>query len=110
MLYKIAKSKLLAVLHDFPSTFGDMKTVAESRMRRLQHYSNPKKYELLPQDEVDIEDSKTELFGADAERVVSAKEEESSRARSRIRQTHRVPAMKRNAIVTGRHTAKKAIT
>eukprot|EP00551_Chaetoceros_affinis_P008086 CAMPEP_0203682564 /NCGR_PEP_ID=MMETSP0090-20130426/46330_1 /ASSEMBLY_ACC=CAM_ASM_001088 /TAXON_ID=426623 /ORGANISM="Chaetoceros affinis, Strain CCMP159" /LENGTH=88 /DNA_ID=CAMNT_0050551563 /DNA_START=359 /DNA_END=625 /DNA_ORIENTATION=- len=80
-----------------------MKGVAESRQRRLQHYMNPRKYELLPQDEVDIEDSKTELFGADAEKVVSKKEEESSRIRSKIRQS-RVAGMKRGAILTGRHT------
>jgi len=81
-----------------------MKGVAESRRRRLQHYMNPRKYKLLPQDEVDIEDSKTELFGADAEKVVSAKDEESSRVRSKMRQSHRVAGMKRGAILTGRHT------
>ena len=81
-----------------------MKGVAESRRRRLQHYMNPRKHKLLPQDEVDIEDSKTELFGADAEKVVSAKDEESSRVRSKMRQSHRVAGMKRGAILTGRHT------
>ena len=103
MLYKISKEKLFSVLQDFPSTSGDMKAVAESRQRRLQHYTNPQKYELLPGDEVDTEDSKTELFGADAEKIVSAKEEESSRMRGKLRVSNRVAAMKRSAILTGRH-------
>lgn len=82
-------------MHDFPSTLATMKEVAESRQRRLQHYMNPNEHKLLPKDEIDIEDSKTELFGADAEKVASAKEEE-------MRQSHRIP--KRGAILTGRHT------
>ncbi len=98
MLYKITRSKLLKVLRDFPSTFDTMKAVAESRQRRLQHYMDPTQYKLLPEDEVDIEDSKTELFGADADKVVSEKEQE-------MRQSHRLP--KRGAILTGRHTLRK---
>jgi hypothetical protein len=107
MLYRISKKKLLAVLQDFPSTFTAMKGVAESRQRRLEHYINPQMHKLLPKDEVDAEDAKTELFGADAEKVVSAKDEQSSRVRSKMRQSQRVPGMKRGAILTGRHTAKK---
>ncbi len=72
-----------------------MTEVAESRQRRLKHYMNPKKYKLLQKDEIDVEDSKTELFGADAEKVASTKEEE-------MRKSHRIP--KRGAILTGRHT------
>ena len=104
MLYKISKRKLLAVLQDSPTAYNEMKAVAESRNRRLQHYINPQKYKLLPKDEVDVQDSKTELFGADAEKVVSAKDEEMSRIRSKTRQSHRIAGMKRGAILTGRHT------
>ena len=68
---------------------------------------NPTKYELLPQDEIDVEDSKTELFGADADKVVSNKEIE---VRSKMRQSQRVAGMKRGAILTGRHTIRKTTT
>ncbi len=106
MLYKISKKKLFKVLQDFPTTFNNMKAVAESRQRRLQHYMSPDKHKLHPEDEVDIEDSKTELFGADADRVASALDEESSRMRGKIRQSHKIAGMKRGAILTGRHKAK----
>ena len=106
MLYKISKNKLFTVLQDFPSTRSGMKKVAASRQRRLQHYMNPKTTRLHPEDEIDIEDSKTELFGADTEKVVSARDEESSRIRGKMRQSHKIAGMKRGAILTGRHKAK----
>lgn len=81
MLFKITKNLLISILKDFPDTLKHMIQVAESRQKRLQHYTNPSTYPLAKEDEVDLEDSKTILFGADSEKVVSQKEEESRRTR-----------------------------
>ena len=89
LLYKISRQKLLSILRDFPDTLRTMKRVASSRQRRLQHYIEPDRYPLLPEDEVDAEDCKTELFGADAESIVNVKEEENSRAMMKARHSHR---------------------
>ena len=97
MLFKIVKSKLLAVLKDFPETFESMVKVAESRQRRLKHYTNPAAYPLAKEDEVDSEDCRTDLFGADADKIVSAKEEETNRTRKTLhRTTHRLAAIQRS--------------
>lgn len=66
----------MSILKDFPDTLKHMIQVAESRQKRLQHYTNPSTFPLAKEDEVDLEDSKTILFGADSEKVVSQKEEE----------------------------------
>lgn len=89
LLYRISKKNLLIILQDFPDTLASMVGVAESRQRRLQHYVDPEKQRLLPADEIDAEDCKTELFGVDADKVVLDKEVETSRARIKGRQTHR---------------------
>jgi len=104
-LYKISKKKLFEVLRDFPESFSKMKRVAESRHRRLKHYINPEQHPLLPNDEIDSEDCKTELFGVDAENVVTLKEEESMK---KSRQSHRMATIQRRpaqhrAIQTSRH-------
>ena len=98
MLYKITKAKLLSILLDFPDTHTAMVKIAESRNRRLKHYMNPTKNNLLPEDEVDAEDCKTELFGADAGEIVSAKEEEIFRARVKNRQSHRMATVQPNQL------------
>eukprot|EP00558_Chaetoceros_sp_UNC1202_P003548 CAMPEP_0197248536 /NCGR_PEP_ID=MMETSP1429-20130617/40098_1 /TAXON_ID=49237 /ORGANISM="Chaetoceros sp., Strain UNC1202" /LENGTH=81 /DNA_ID=CAMNT_0042709787 /DNA_START=116 /DNA_END=358 /DNA_ORIENTATION=- len=72
-----------------------MMNVAESRHRRLQHYVNPDEFPLLEEDEVDPEDCKTELFGADAEKIVSAKKEEVNRTRIKGRTSHRFATIQR---------------
>ena len=51
-----------------------MNSVAQSRRRRLAHYLNPTGVALAPEDEIDVEDSKTELFGKDADRILQDKE------------------------------------
>ncbi len=51
-----------------------MMNVAHSRRRRLAHYLNPKGVSLHPGDEVDVEDSKTELFGKDADLILQDKQ------------------------------------
>jgi len=97
MLFKISKEKLTAVLKDFPETMTNMVKVAESRHRRLKHYIDPSKYALAKEDEIDSEDCKTELFGADAEQIVSAKEDE-VKTHSRTRKNHRMAAIQRSPI------------
>lgn len=98
MLYRISKLKLLTVLQDFPDTLVTMKKVAVSRVNRLQHYVSPEKYDLKPEDEVDSEDRKTELFGVDAEEVMHAKAEENSRFRLKSRHSHRHALIRNNPI------------
>jgi len=98
LLYRISKENLLIVLQDFPDTLASMTGVAESRQRRLQHYIDPEKHRLLPADEIDAEDCKTELFGVDADKVVLDKEEESSRTRMKGRQSHRFATIQRNQV------------
>jgi len=102
MLYRISKLKLLTVLQDFPDTLVTMKKVAVSRVNRLQHYVSPEKYGLKPEDEVDSEDRKTELFGVDAEEVMHAKAEENSRFRLKSRHSHR-NALTRNNPIFGKN-------
>ena len=78
MLYRIRKSNLLTLLHDYPTVESRMTRVAQSRRRRLAHYRNPKQVELDPADEIDHEDSQTELFGVDADKILHDKEQESN--------------------------------
>jgi hypothetical protein len=94
MFFKICKSKLLTVLTDFPDTLSTMVEVAESRQRRLYHYIDPSSHLLAKEDEIDPEDCKTELFGADAEQIVSAKEEV-NKSRLKHRYTHRLAAIQK---------------
>jgi len=75
MLYKISKVRLLAVLRDFPEMAERMRQTAEGRVRRLEHYLDPTNKPLAKEDEVDAEDSKTDLFGADADVVARDKAE-----------------------------------
>jgi CRP-like cAMP-binding protein len=96
LLFKISKDDLLAVLSDFPDTLDFMVDVARKRQRRLKHYVNPLKYALSKEDEIDSEDCKTELFGADAEQICSKKEEEVSRYRMNTRKPHRMVGIQRS--------------
>ena len=73
----------MVALHDYPETLEFMKRVAEKRLRRLQHFINPSKVPFRVDDEVDEEDSKTELFGVDTTKLVHVKEEEATKSRSR---------------------------
>jgi len=91
MLYKIDKESLMRILQDFPGTASAMKTVAQSRQRRLLHYIKPKENPLYAMDEVDGEDRKTDLFGVDADQVEYEKEEEFGRMNPR--QSHRISSM-----------------
>ena len=79
---------------DFPDTLSTMVEVAESRQRRLYHYIDPSSHLLAKEDEIDPEDCKTELFGADAEQIVSAKEEV-NKSRLKHRYTHRLAAIQK---------------
>ena len=69
MLYKIGRARLLEVLQDFPEMAERMKKTAEGRVRRLEYYLDPASKTLPKEDEIDPEDSKTDLFGADADVV-----------------------------------------
>ena len=73
-LYRLKKAHLLALLADYPAIETKMMNVAHSRRRRLAHYLNPKGVSLHPGDEVDVEDSKTELFGKDADLILQDKQ------------------------------------
>lgn len=95
MLFKISKQNLLSILNDFPNTYDAMVDVAKKRQRRLKHYLNPLTYPLAKEDEIDSEDCKTELFGADAEQICSKKEEEVARYRIHSRKAHRMAAIQR---------------
>lgn len=53
-----------------------MRKVAQSRQKRLAHYLDPKNVPLDPTDAVDAEDSRTELFGQDADEILHEKEAE----------------------------------
>jgi predicted flavoprotein YhiN len=98
MLFMISKTKLNAVLTDFPDAMGIMVKVAKSRHRRLKHYMNPSVCALAKEDEIDSEDCKTELFGVDAEKIVSAKEDEVTKSRVNTRKNHRLAGIQRNPI------------
>ena len=76
MLYRLRKSNLLTLLHDYPAIQSKMKNVAQSRQRRLAHYLDPKEVTLASGDEIDTEDCKTALFGMDAEKILVSKEAE----------------------------------
>jgi hypothetical protein len=98
MFFKINKANLQSVLKDFPDTYSSMVEVAESRQRRLYHYIDPATYPLAKADEIDHEDCKTELFGADAEQIVSAKqEEEVNKSRIMHRPIHRHAAIQKRS-------------
>ncbi len=90
---------MLNILNDFPASLENMTSIAESRRRRLDHYIDPTTNPLMPEDEIDAEDCKTELFGVDADKVVSVKDEqfEQTRAHARIkaRQSHRLATIQR---------------
>ena len=75
MLYKISRARLLDVLQDFPEMAERMRKTAEGRVRRLEYYLDPTNKTLSKEDEVDPEDSKTDLFGADADVVARDKAE-----------------------------------
>jgi CRP-like cAMP-binding protein len=79
LLYRLSKSKLLPLLHDYPFVETKMTEVAQSRRRRLAHYLDPKIVPLDPLDEVDAEDCQTELFGVDADTILRAKQEEATK-------------------------------
>ena len=88
ILYKVTKENLLNVLQDFPETEAKLQEVARSRKRRLDNYLHPNEVSLLStDDEVDSEDRRTELFGLDAEKVVTTKAEdiENNRRFARIK-------------------------
>lgn len=89
-LFKIAKDKLINVLRDFPDTLEHMTQVAESRQRRLKHFIDPSSHLLLTHDKIDREDCKTELFGADADKIVFAKEEETNRSKMKRQSSARL--------------------
>lgn len=61
-------------MRDYPAIETKMTKVAQSRLRRLAHYRNPGSNAFAPGDEVDVEDSKTELFGKDADKILQDKE------------------------------------
>ena len=73
-LYRLRKGALLSLLRDYPATEKKMNGVAQSRRRRLAHYLHPTSVALAPGDEIDVEDSKTELFGQDTDRILQDKE------------------------------------
>ena len=75
MLYKISRERLLDVLQDFPEMAERMRKTAEGRVRRLEYYLDPANKTLSKEDEIDPEDSKTDLFGADADVVARDKAE-----------------------------------
>lgn len=71
-----------------------MTNVAQSRRRRLAHYMNPGSNTLVPGDEVDVEDSKTELFGKDADKILQDKEKATQLERMQSgRNARRRPAL-----------------
>lgn len=75
MLYKISRARLLDVLQDFPEMAERMRKTAKGRVRRLEYYLDPANKTLSKEDEIDPEDSKTDLFGADADVVARDKAE-----------------------------------
>lgn len=86
VLYSISKENLLRVLQDYPEIMRGMKRVARSRKNRLKHYIDPAKNGLDPEDEIDSEDCKTELFGVDADEVTHIKDSafENSRRKAHV--------------------------
>jgi predicted house-cleaning noncanonical NTP pyrophosphatase (MazG superfamily) len=63
VLYTLNRDSLLNILEDYPATSQYMKKIAASRQRRVRHFLNPSSTKLAPEDEIDLEDSKTELVG-----------------------------------------------
>jgi len=90
ILYKVAKENLLNILKDFPETAVDLRRIADIRRRRLAHHLHSDEScvePLLPGEEVDSEDRKTDLFGLDADQAVHSKKEafENNRRQARIK-------------------------
>lgn len=90
ILYKVTKENLLNILKDFPESAVDLKRVADIRRRRLArhlHSGDGFVEPLLPGEEVDSEDRKTDLFGLDADQAVNSKAEsfENNRRQARIK-------------------------
>jgi CRP-like cAMP-binding protein len=93
-LYRLSKTALLALIRDYPAIETKMTNVAQSRRRRLAHYMNPGSNTLVPGDEVDVEDSKTELFGKDADKILQDKEKATQLERMQSgRNARRRPAL-----------------
>ncbi len=63
VLYTLNRDSLLNILEDYPATSQYMKKIAASRQRRVRHFLNPSSIKLAPEDEIDLEDSKTEFVG-----------------------------------------------
>lgn len=76
MLYRIRKKDLTSLLHDYPEVEAKMRRIAQSRRKRLAHYINPNETKLSPEDQVDTEDSLTDLFGLPSEEISVAKDVE----------------------------------
>jgi hypothetical protein len=81
-------------MRDYPAIETRMTNVAQSRRRRLAHYKNPGSNTLAPGDDVDVEDSKTELFGKDAAKILQDKEKATELERIQSGRTTR----RRNAL------------
>lgn len=81
-------------MRDYPAIETKMTNVAQSRRRRLAHYRNPGSNALAPGDELDVEDSKTELFGKDADKISQDKEKATELERMQSgRNARRRPAL-----------------
>ena len=103
MLYRIRKSDLVSLLHDHPAIESRMRNIAQSRRRRLAHYLNPDEIKLSAGDEVDSEDSRTDLFGLPSDDILHEKDEEynQERLQSGIRRRtfhHHSQNRRRNAL------------
>jgi len=94
---------LVSLLHDHPAIESRMRNIAQSRRRRLAHYLNPDEIKLSAGDEVDSEDSRTDLFGLPSDDVLHEKDEEynQERLQSGIRRRtfhHHSQNRRRNAL------------
>mmetsp|Transcript_29712 Transcript_29712/g.63645 ORF Transcript_29712/g.63645 Transcript_29712/m.63645 type:complete len:859 (+) Transcript_29712:79-2655(+) len=74
MLYRLKKKNLLSLLKDYPSVESKMIELAKRRRKRLAHHLDPQYVWLEPDEEVDAEDSRTDLFGVDAKKIKNDKD------------------------------------
>ena len=63
VLYMLDRERLIEILEDYPETAQYLRKIATSRQRRVRHFISPNTCFLAPEDELDVEDSKTELVG-----------------------------------------------
>jgi hyperpolarization activated cyclic nucleotide-gated potassium channel 2 len=85
LLYHVAAEDFRDLLEDFPDREEYVCRVAKSRQRRIVQYLSGDDKTGAGGDDLDEEDAKTDLFGADADEMMSVKDREADKNRTNAR-------------------------